>query len=447
MNSSSWGPGTRVAVVGAAATGLAVAQVLGRRGVEVVCLERRPLDSLPDSSRREWAALGPAVRLESTQDLPAGVDVVVPSPGVRASAPPVAEALRRGIPVVSEIEVAWSISRAPVLAVTGTNGKTTTVAMLGKMMEASGRRGWVCGNMAADHGERLPMICAAETAAPDDVLVAEVSSFQLEWVREFRPRGAAWLNLSADHGDAYPDMEAYAAAKRRILECQSPDDVAVLNASDAWIRGSESGAGSGRRVWFDGANPVFPESWDIEVSLLPLRGVHQRANALAAGLLASDWGVGPAAIRSALESFELVAHRMEVVGHFEGIEWINNSMCTNVAAVDASLAALASAPVAIVGGRSKETDLMSLAGVVARRSRACVAIGEVAVELAGMLDQLGHVARIAGSMDDAVAMAGELARRGDVVVLSPGCSSFDMFSGFEERGRAFRDAVARWSAR
>jgi UDP-N-acetylmuramoylalanine--D-glutamate ligase len=237
------------------------------------------------------------------------------------------------------------------------------------------------------------------------------------------------------------------AAKRRILECQSSDDVAVLNASDAWIRGAEYGAGSGRRVWFDGVNPVFPESWDIDGSCLPLRGVHQRANALAAGLLASDWGVGSVAIRSALESFEPVAHRMEVVGHFEGIEWINNSMCTNVAAVDASFAALAAPAVAIVGGRSKETDLPALAQVLARRSRACVVIGEVAVELAGMLDQLGHAARIAGSMDDAVAMAGELARRGDVVVLSPGCSSFDMFSGFEERGRAFRNAVARWSAR
>jgi len=291
------------------------------------------------------------------------------------------------------------------------------------------------------------MVCAADQASTDDVLVAEVSSFQLEWVRGFRPRGAAWLNLSDDHGDAYPDRQAYARAKRRILEAQQFSDVAVLNRADEWVCRFAEGAGAGRRVWFDGRSPEFPSSLGLDIHELRLRGVHQAANAVAAALLAVDFGVDPQAIRQALEQFEPVPHRMEDLGERGGIVWINNSMCTNLAAVDASMAAVDGPVVAIVGGRSKGASMAALADVVARRCRAAVLIGETADELSISMTRLGTPFAIAPDMESAVSEAAALALPGDTVVLSPGCSSFDQFSGFEERGRAFREAVARWSGK
>lgn len=447
MKCCSLRPGARIAVVGAAATGIAVADVLGRHGVNVTVLERRSLDTLPAELRDRWRGQGLPVTLVSSEELPIGTDLVVPSPGVRPSAPPIVQALQAGIPVLSEIEIAWEMAQAPILAVTGTNGKTTTTAMLSQMVAASGRRTWTCGNMAADHGERLPMISAAAQASPDDVLVAEVSSFQLEWVRDFRPRGAAWLNLSDDHGDAYPNREAYARAKRRILEAQEASDVAVLNRADDWVCRFAEGAGAGRRLWFDGLTPEFPSSLDLDMRGLRLRGVHQVANAVAAASLATDFGVSPEAIRQALEQFEPVPHRMEDLGEHRGIRWINNSMCTNLAAVDASLAAVDGPVVAIVGGRSKGASMEALADVVSRRSRAAVLIGETAQELSNHTTRCGLPFAIAPDMESAVAEAAAMARPGDTVVLSPGCSSFDQFSGFEERGRAFREAVARWSGK
>ncbi len=446
MMGCEWGPGLRVAVIGAAATGVAVADVLGRRGATVTLLERRPLDQLPAELRNRWAEFD-GVRLLSTQSLPEGTDVVVPSPGVRATAEPILQALRAGIPVVSEIEIAWDLSPAPVLAVTGTNGKTTTTAMLSQIVAASGLRAWTCGNLAADNGERFPMICAAEQASSNDVLVAEVSSFQLEWVHRFRPRGAAWLNLSEDHGDAYPDRESYAAAKRRILEAQQPSDVAVLNHADAWVRRYAEGAGSGRRVWFDGRAPEFPGGVHVDPASGLLRGLHQRSNAVAAAWLAAEFGIDADAIGRGIAGFQPVPHRMEDLGQRGGIGWINNSMCTNLAAVDASLSAVDRPVVAIVGGRGKGASMDALAEVVARRSRAAVLIGETAEALSAAMVRLDHPFAVAADMESAVVHAAAMASPGDVVVLSPGCSSFDQYSGFEERGRAFRDAVARWSGK
>ncbi|MFM7321951.1 MAG: UDP-N-acetylmuramoyl-L-alanine--D-glutamate ligase [Armatimonadota bacterium] len=437
--------GARIAVIGAAATGISTARVLSRRGARVVVLDRTPEAQVGAARASDWndAATRYGIDLRwGTEELPADVDWLVPSPGVRRTAAPVRSALDRGIPVVSEIEIGGAIARAPVLAVTGTNGKTTTVAWLADMVAASGRAVRACGNLAADGGERLPLIEAADAAGPAEILVAEVSSFQLEWTRSFAPRGAAWLNLSADHLDAYPSMDAYAADKARLLRNQTEQQVAVLNRSDPWVVSRTAGVGNARRVWFDADAPVFPESLRDASEGILLPGRHNRANALAAALLALDMGVPAQAVGRALAQFRGVPHRMELVLVRGGVTWINNSMCTNAAAVAASLEAVSGPVIAIAGGRLKESDPTDLCEALARHARQVILIGEAAPSLAATINAISAVPTfVAPSMEEAVRQAESAAVRGETVVLAPGCSSFDMYSGFEARGQDFRRCV------
>ncbi len=348
------------------------------------------------------------------------------------------------MPILSEIEIAGGLSRAPILAVTGTNGKTTTVAWLAHMVALAELPVRACGNLALDSGERVPLIEAAHEAGPETTLVAEVSSFQLEWTRAFAPRGAAWLNLAADHLDAYASMDDYAADKARLFRNQTDDQIAVLNRSDRWVVSGTEGSGRARRCWFDGDSPNFPEPLRDAADQIALPGRHNRSNALAAALLAIDIGVPVEAVAGSLKQFGGVPHRMEVVSRAQGVTWINNSMCTNTAAVAASLSAVSGLVIAIAGGRLKEPDPGPLGDALSRHANRVILLGEAAPLIGGALKAKGYSAFvIADSMSDAVGIAAKWARPGDSVVLAPGCSSFDMYSGFEARGREFRTAVAR----
>jgi UDP-N-acetylmuramoylalanine--D-glutamate ligase len=422
-----------VAVLGLAATGIATARALARRGVRVTVLDAKPREALNVESMTALETLGVTV-LAGTTALPAGINRVIPSPGVPESAPPLVEARQRGIEVSSEIELAYELARAPIAAITGTNGKTTTTAMLGAICRASGRETRVCGNIAEDNGVRLPLIQAADDAPETAILVAELSSFQLAQTHKFRPQVAAWLNLTVDHMDRYESLNAYAADKAKLLTSQTESDTAVLNADDPLVVRFAEDNGRGRRDWFSGNNPPH------RTLLVP--GKHNLANADAAARMARALGIDEATIDAALAAFPGVAHRMERVGEQGGVTWINNSMCTNPAAVAASLDACAGGIVAICGGKHKGGDLSEMAAALAAKARSVLLIGEAAEVLASALTAQGYRAFTSvGTLECAVTEAAKMARAGETVILVPGCASFDQFASFEARGQAFRELV------
>lgn len=432
----------RVAVIGLAATGIATARVLVAEGAEVVICDSKPESLLPPARVAEALSIpGVTLQLGSTE-LPDSLVLVVPSPGVPPTAPPLLQALARGIEVSSEIEIAYRLAKAPILAITGTNGKTTTTAMLGAICQAAGRKTFVAGNIAEDHGKRLPLIEAAMAAPKDAVIVAEISSFQLEWVSSFRPKVAAWLNLSSDHLDRYATLTEYGQTKARIFAAQQHSDFAVVNADDTYVRCLGGGIGKAMRLPFHGEAPTLHSSLHLDPRALRVPGLHNLANACAASSMALAFGLNPGKIADGLRGFKGVAHRMEVVREREGILYINNSMCTNPAAVAASLASLPGKVIAISGGRHKGGDIQPMVDALARHARRVVLIGEDGPFLGEELLKVGYTAsELAPSLEAAVEQASAHARRGETVLLVPGFASFDMFTGFEQRGQVFREAV------
>ena len=437
--------GRKVLVLGLARTGLAVARFLAQRGARVVGADARADDAM-GQARRELSRLSAACHLgpEETAWLD-GVDAVVPSPGVPRDNPLLAEAARRGIEVLSEIELAARFNRTPMVAITGTNGKTTTTRLVAAILEAAGLRVFAGGNIGK------PLV---ECLTGDwDWGVVEVSSFQLEWVRDFRPRVAVCLNLSEDHLDRYDGLASYGAAKARIFAAQHPDDVAVLNRDDPWVWAlrpeldaravsfgwsevQEGAFVSGDAiVWRgNGTEERFP-LWDIG-----LRGVHNIENVMAAVCAAMAVGVEGRHIRTAARRFQGIEHRLEFVRELDGTRYFNDSKGTNVGAVQKSLASFDGPIVLIAGGVHKGGSYRNLEPLVRERVRKLILLGEAAglmKEALGTLTDTSVVADLA----EAVRQARAAAHAGDVVLLSPACSSFDMFENYGERGRAFKELV------
>jgi UDP-N-acetylmuramoylalanine--D-glutamate ligase len=433
--------------------------VLRRRGFDVVAHDQKPAERLGETPAR-LSELGVECRLgERAYEGLEGADRVIPSPGVPADAAVLQAVAARGTPIAAEIEVAWEIAQAPILAVTGTNGKTTTVLMLAEMLRADGREVSVAGNLLAG-GQQLPLIAAADTAGPDAWIVAEVSSFQLEWTNGFRPRVAIITNVTADHLDRHGSVAAYVAAKARILDAQTPEDTAVLNHDNAATRDLAS-RGRARRLWFSGTTPVAAGTWlsangiltarvdgsEREIgpaSMLRVPGRHMVENALAAAVGALAVGVRPSAIAEALSTYRGAADRMELVATLDGCDYVNNTMCTNVDAAVRSIEAYDRPVVLIAGGKDKGSDFAPLAKTIARHVKWLVAIGADGPQIADSARREGF-SRIstADSMEEAVSQAALAAAPGDVVLLAPACASFDWYGGFEERGRAFKAAVAK----
>jgi UDP-N-acetylmuramoylalanine--D-glutamate ligase len=459
--------GKRVAVIGLAATGLATARVLRDLGATVCIYDNKPETAISPERLAAARDLGDGVTL-ALNNAPLDwehTDMVIPSPGVPRAAAPLVLALEHKVPILGEIEVAYRIAKAPILAITGTNGKTTVTALLGAICRESGRETWVAGNIAEDAGVRLPLIEAAVLAPSDGVIVAEISSFQLEWVSTFRPRVAAWLNITSDHLDRHQDFDEYAQAKARLFTAQQETDTAVLNADDetAMQYGQRRGGGERRTfsvrdrvvngTYLDGDTLLAVRPGAAPVVLMrrediPLPGLHNVANVLAASAMALAFGITPEAIRTAVRTFAGVAHRLETVATIGGVRYINNSMCTNPAAVAASLEAADGVPVvAISGGQHKGGDLTQMAAALVERTRSVVLIGASAKEIGEALDREARQVEkpldvfCAATLPEAVEQAASVAAAGDIVMLIPGCASFDMFTGFEHRGQVFRDAV------
>ncbi len=449
--------GKRIALIGIGRTGLAAAPVLSHHGAKVVIADTAQEAEL---GARLGAARALDVELflgKTALSALDGADIVVPSPGVPRDAPILRDAVRRGMRICSEIEIAYLLAEAPILAVTGTNGKTTTAILLGEMLRADGRKTFVAGNVSADD-VKLPLITAAHEAQADEPIVAEVSSFQLEWVHEFRPKVGILTNITPDHLNRHHDVSEYVGCKARLFAAQRPDDVAVVNAVNRYAREIGQDLVS-RRIWFDRQHCRPTDSacvrggqivvrWDdreipiCRADELQIPGTHNLENALAASAAAIAFGAEPDAVAEALRKFEGVVHRMEPVRRIGGVLYINNSMCTNVDAAVRSLDAVGGPVVVIAGGVSKNSDFAPLGAALARGARHLVVLGRAADEIAEAAREAGLTSiSHADSLEEAVTRATAVALPGDAVMLSPACASFDMFQDFEQRGEAFRQIV------
>ena len=407
---------SRALVVGLARSGRAAVAALRAQDVEVVAHDA--------SESVDTADLDAEVHLGAWDDGQLdGVGLVVKSPGVPGEAAPIVDARVRGIPVISEIELGARLLPNPLVGVTGTNGKTTTTALLGAIFEAAGWPVEVAGNIGH------PLTALVGTAAENAWVVCELSSFQLEDVETLRPRIVVLTNLEPDHIDRHGSFDAYAAAKLRAFARQGPGDVAVLP------RGFGPVPGAARRIEFAADDPLPAEP--------RIPGAHNRENAAAAAAAALALGVPDEAVARVLESFPGVEHRIEEIATVGGVLYVNDSKATNAAA---ALRALASFPDrrkhVILGGRGKDEPYDALAGAFAPDDRAYL-IGEAAAELAAALDAARVPYELSGTLDRAVADAAAVARGGDVVLLSPACASFDQFERYEQRGEEFRRLVQK----
>ena len=437
--------GKKVLVLGLARTGRECARFLAQRGASVQVTDVRSEEELKQEMET-LAALPIRYFLGGEDpDWLEGVDIIVPSPGVPAENVLLKEGSRRGIKILSEIEFACRFLRAPLVAITGTNGKSTTTTLVGEMLKASGGKVFVGGNIGT------PLI--GFVGGDWEWGVVEVSSFQLEWIEEFRPRISVLLNLTEDHLDRYPNFRAYCQAKQRIFEAQAENDIAILSRDDrlVWemrkrIRArvvsfgfSEVDDGvfvaAHEMIWRDGSREEkFP------LSRVKIHGVHNVENMMAAIAAAKSAGVSASAIQKVLEEFPGLEHRLEFVREKDGVRYYNDSKGTNVGAVVKSLASFSDPIILLAGGVDKGGDYGILRQEIRQKVRRLVLFGEAQEIIARALGDLTETV-IVENLEAAVGDAFAHARAGEVVLLSPACSSFDMFRNYAERGQVFKSLV------
>ncbi len=440
--------GKRVLVVGLARTGIATALFCAARGAHVTASEER-VEAVVAQAAEKLRAAGCALELGGHREPTfLAQDLIVPSPGVAPTMPALAAARAQGIPVWSEIELAWRFLQGRLVAITGSNGKTTTTSLIGHILETAGIPVLVAGNIGT------PLISRVETSSDSSVTVAEMSSFQLETIESLRPDVGLLLNLTPDHLDRHASFEDYARAKARIFENQKANDAAVVNADDP--AASQHAPARPQVFWFSRlkrvANGAFVRGDEIvfrrdgaETVLLGradigLRGEHNVENVLAASAAALLVGAQPAAIADGVRTFAGVEHRLEFVAEIGGVSFYDDSKATNV---DATLKALDAFPghlLVILGGKDKGGDFTLLREPLGRRASRALLIGAAAEKIAGQLGSAVPV-EMAGTLDRAVRLAFERARSGDTVLLAPACASFDQFQNFEHRGRVFKQLV------
>jgi UDP-N-acetylmuramoylalanine--D-glutamate ligase len=441
----------RVLIVGFGVTGHAVARYLRQQDVAVTVVDNQPAPAARRDAEELGVSFVDAPSRAALASLVASSTMIVPSPGVPSDHPVYALADDAGVPVRSEIELAWeSLADRPqppkLIAVTGTNGKTTVVTLVTAMLNRSGRAAIAAGNIG------LPLIEAAPVE--DRIIVAEVSSFQLQFAERFRPTVSCWLNLTQDHLDWHPTMAHYAAAKARIWAAQTSGDVAVVDADDRAVLSAADDAQLGvptgvtrttfsirdsADFWVDRQRGLLcgPDGTELlRVDDLPRALPHDVANALAASAVALAAGATVDACRDSLMAFPGLPHRVEFVGQAGGVRWFDDSKATTPASVLAAVTGFSSV-VLIAGGRNKGLDLSVLRGTVPP-VHSVVAIGEAAQEVAAAFSGCAGVSvTLATDMAEAIRAAAGLTRAGDVVLLSPGCASFDWYHSYAERGEHF----------
>jgi UDP-N-acetylmuramoylalanine--D-glutamate ligase len=425
-------------VVGLARSGVAAALALRARGGEVVGCDASAVN---DEVRAELAAAGVPVHAPGEGvELLASASTVVKSPGVPQQAPVVAAALRQGLRVIGELEIGWRLLANDFVAVTGSNGKTTTAEAIGHVHRTAGRPVVVAGNV----GTALTSL--AGLLDPDAVVVCEASSFQLEDTEAFAPDAAVLLNLAEDHLDRHGSFDAYRAAKLRAFAAQPPEALAVAPAdltADLGGHAERVTFGAGGDMEYRNGKLWWRRSPLMDAAQIRLRGAHNRENAMAAAAVCLARGLPAEAVREGLATFGGVAHRMEEIGRVDDVLYVNDSKATNVASAVVAIESFPPGTVhAILGGRGKGSDYAPLARPLAEHARAAYMIGETADELRAALAATGVPLHDCGDLEAAVAAARAAAAPGDVVLLSPACASYDQYRSFEERGDHFRTLVA-----
>ena len=471
--------GKKITIVGLGRSGLGAANLLSELGADVTVTDRRPEEELIEFREK----LGPSIRLalgRHPEDVFVSSDLLVISPGVPLGIPPLSKALENGTPVIGEFELAYQLLsnrslqlgseeaavsiRIPFLAVTGTNGKSTTTSLLNAMLRKGGFRTILGGNI----GNALTEEIHKRTAKSDlevDYVVVEVSSFQLETIKDFRPKGAVILNITPDHLDRYHSFREYAEAKARIFENQREEDFLVLNADDPetmkitteklevtskklkifYFSRKKEVEGiyfKDGKIYcnFHDLSIVTRHSLLIASEEIKIEGVHNLENAMAASAMALLAGSSIEAVRDALRTFPGLEHRLEFVREIDGVKYINDSKGTNVGAVVKSLESFASPVILIAGGRDKAGDFTLLRNLVKERVKALVLIGESREKMKKALGNFTETFE-ATDLTEAVRISKNIGTKGDVILLSPACASFDMFIDFEDRGRQFKKIV------
>ncbi len=439
----------RVLVVGLGKSGVASALFLQSRGARVTVSDAKPQDQLGNDIP---FLLDHGIAVETGghgERTFRGQDLIVVSPGVPVDSAPLVQARALGEPVIGEIELASLFLPRNIIAITGSNGKTTTTSLAGEIIAAGGFPALVGGNIGT------PAISLVEQAKPDTVVVLEVSSFQLETIQKFRPKIAVVLNITPDHLDRHRTFAAYTDAKARIFENQDAEDFAVLNADDATCVELASRTRS-QVFWFsvkkevqlgayvrDGRLLFRDAKGQREIMLaaeIPLKGVHNVENTLAAICVGALTGCEPERIRQAVQNFKAVEHRLEYVATIRGVEYYNDSKATNV---DATIKALESFPAnihLILGGKDKDSDYSLLNDLLKQRVKRVYTIGSATDKIESQIKavEIDH----AGTLETALKHAAAIAEPGDVVLLAPACASFDQFENYEHRGRVFKEVVA-----
>lgn len=440
-----------VLVLGAGISGLGAAHVLLSEGCHVLISDLHDVKDV--NEKRALTERGVTFCIgKQTVDLLKGIDTVVVSPVIPRENPVVAAALDARIPVISEIELAYRVTKAPILAVTGTNGKTTTTTLLGSMISKSGKPFALAGNLG------ISLSREAKLVPKDGVIAAEVSSFQLEFIDSFKPKAAVILNITPDHMERHHTMEAYVAAKARIFENMDQMDSLLLNLEDPYTKELAKKAAHTHVYYFSTEHEVEEGAClsgdslvlrldGVEVVLcreheLKLKGHHNFGDCLAAAFLAYKGGVPLECIRHALMEYKALEHRIEYVRTLHGVEYYNDSKATNTDAVIKALGAFPKPVILIAGGHDKETPISDFMKVVKAHTKHLILIGAAAKRFRAEAEKAGVVSiQHAGSMAEAVALAQKEAVDGDTVLLSPACSSFDMYSCYEERGDDFKRIV------
>lgn len=430
--------GKTVVVLGLGESGRAAAELLLQQGAAVIVRDSQTSERL-EHMATGLRQLGARVELTESAFSPIQPDLAVLSPGVDPCTPMVTRLREKNVPLIGEVELAWSFCSAPVIAITGTNGKSTTTELIAAILNAAGRRTIACGNIGK------PFSDVIRDKHDLDVITLEVSSFQLESIQTFAPRVAVFLNFAADHLDRYPSMDEYFAAKLRIFENQTAQDFAVVNSS------LPLPALRARRTTIHAygaeADYVFKDGWlcrgpeqILEQSTTRLRGPHNAENQLAALAVADLLQLPRSSTIQALRAYQPLPHRCEIVRVLDGVTWINDSKATNLHSLESALPGMNPPCVLIAGGKDKGFDYATIRALIACHVADAVLIGEARCAMRAAWSQSTRC-HDATDLADAVTMARRLARPGQSVLLSPGCSSYDMFKNFEERGRIFRELV------
>jgi UDP-N-acetylmuramoylalanine--D-glutamate ligase len=440
--------GKKIVVIGMGKTGIATARFLGKQGAKVIVTDEKPSDQWSDEfrqiAREKWLEIG-----SYNARILIGACFVVPSPGIPPDNALLVEALQRNIPVVSEIELAYWVLKVPLIAVTGTNGKTTTTTLLGEILKSSGKKVFVGGNIGT------PLIEYAEGPQDDDFVVAEISSFQLQWIKKFRPFIAVLLNITNDHINYHGSFAEYRRIKTRIFANQTKEDFAILNASDpqqedidrvinAQVLKFSSKKALRKGIFIKNKNIVLripgknEEQYPLNIMSLP--GLHNAENAMAAIAAARFCGCGQENIIKAVSAFRGLPHRIEFAGEKNSIKFYDDSKGTNVDSVVRALETFSKPVILLLGGRDKNGDFESLKPLIKTKAKKVILFGEARDRIASLIGEEKPVLKKT-KLREAVETAYEGARSGDVILLSPGCASFDEFANYKERGNFFKDVV------